>query len=96
MIGRDTANKLVAEMVGTSLLTYTIAVAAGSGASLAGVAIGSTLMTAIYAGGHISGAHYNPAVTLAIFIRGKIAMAETVAYMLAQILGGFLGGAGLR
>ena len=92
MFARDTYSKLLAEMIGTFLLTYTIAVAAGSGAFLAAVAIGSTLMTAIYAGGHISGAHYNPAVTLAIFIRGKIAVAEAVAYVLAQILGGFLGG----
>ena len=92
MFGRDTYNKLVSEMIGTALLTFTIAVAAGSGAALAGVAIGSTLMTAIYAGGHISGAHYNPAVTFAIFIRGKIAAAEAVAYVLAQFLGGFFGG----
>jgi glycerol uptake facilitator-like aquaporin len=70
------AVKCVSELIGTALLSFTIAVAAGLGAPLAGVGIGCTLMTAIYAGGHLSGAHYNPAVTLAILVRGKIAPKE--------------------
>jgi len=41
----------------------------------------------IYAGGHISGAHYNPAVTLAVLIRGRISVAEAIVYMIVQIIG---------
>jgi len=85
-------NKIVAETVGTALLAFTIATAAGNGSSLAPIAIGSTLMTAIYAGGHISGAHYNPAVTLAVFIRGKLSVVEAICYVLAQLVGAFFGG----
>jgi aquaporin Z len=44
-------------------------------------------MVMIYAGGHISGAHYNPAVTLAVLIRGKISVAEAIIYMIMQIIG---------
>jgi len=44
-------------------------------------------MVMIYAGGHISGAHYNPAVTLAVLIRGRINAADAIAYMIVQILG---------
>ena len=80
--------KLTTELLGTALLTFTIAVAAGQGAALAPFAIGSTLMCAIYAGGHISGANYNPAVTLAIFLRGKLGFFTTIGYMLAQLIGG--------
>ena len=63
--------------------------AAGAGA-LAPVAIGSVLMVMVYAGGHISGAHYNPAVTLAIMIRGKTTAGELAAYWAAQIAGAVL------
>ena len=86
------ASKLFAEFIGTGLLAFTIAVAAGQGTALAGVGIGATLMTAIYAGGHLSGAHYNPAVTLAILIRGKIKAVEAGAYVVAQICGALTGG----
>nr|MBA2305687.1 aquaporin [Acidobacteriota bacterium] len=62
----------------------------GAGA-LAPIAIGSVLMVLVYAGGHISGAHYNPAVTLAIFIRGKASASDLVGYWVAQFIGGALG-----
>jgi aquaporin Z len=44
-------------------------------------------MVMIFAGGHTSGAHYNPAVTLAVFLRGKCPAADVVPYMVAQVLG---------
>jgi len=53
------------------------------------VAIGSTLMVMVYAGGHVSGGHYNPAVTLAVWLRGRCATAEVPIYWLSQILGAF-------
>ena len=84
--------KLFAEFIGTALLAFTIAVAAGVGTGLAGVGIGGALMTAIYSGGHLSGAHYNPAVTLAILIRGKISAKDAALYMLSQCCGSVFGG----
>ncbi len=51
------------------------------------VAIGSTLMVLVYAGGHVSGGHYNPAVTLAVWLRGRCATADVPMYWISQILG---------
>src|SRR5207248_2533926 len=56
----------------------------GSGV-IAPLAIGAALMVMVFAGGHISGAHYNPAVTLAVLIRGKVKAADVVPYIVAQI-----------
>ena len=47
----------------------------------------------VYMGGHISGAHYNPAVTLGVLLRGKIAPGEAVAYMIVQLIAAFCGAA---
>jgi aquaporin Z len=51
------------------------------------LAIGSSLMIMVYMGGPISGGHYNPAVTLAVFMRGKLAAKEVVPYMVMQLIG---------
>ena len=75
------------EFIGTFFLVLVIGLSvvdAGAGA-LAPLAIGSVLMVMVYAGGHISGAHYNPAVTLAVWMRGKCASKDVVPYMAAQI-----------
>ncbi len=79
--------KLITEFIGTFFLILTIgmAVLGGSG-SMAPVAIGLALTVMVYAGGHISGAHFNPAVTLGILIRGKITVADAVPYMIVQVL----------
>ncbi len=61
--------KYVVEFIGTFFLVLTIGMVViepGAGA-LAPLAIGSALAVMVYAGGHISGGHYNPAVTLAVF-----------------------------
>jgi aquaporin Z len=60
------------------------------GTPLAPLAIGSVLMAMVYMGGHISGAHYNPAVSLAILIRGKMTARDLAPYVTAQILGAIL------
>ena len=82
-------NKYIVEFIGTFFLVLTIGCAVippGTG-PLAPLAIGSVLMVMIYAGGHISGAHYNPAVTLAVWIRGKCPTADLPGYILAQLAG---------
>lgn len=62
----------------------------------ASLAIGGVLMVMVYAGGHISGAHYNPAVTLAVLIRRRITAGDAAGYVIAQLLGGGLGAAAAR
>jgi aquaporin Z len=52
--------------------------------------MGLMIMVMIYAGAHISGAHYNPAVSVAIYLRGKLALGELPAYIVAQVIGGVL------
>lgn len=78
------AKPCLVEFIGTFFLTLTIGTAAGQGASLAPLAIGSTLVCAIYWGGHMSGANFNPAVSLAVCIRGKLTPVLCGCYMLAQ------------
>lgn len=74
------------EFIGTFFLVLTIALAVASGSDMAPIAIWVALMVMVYMGGHISWAHYNPAVTLGLLIRNKISMAESVAYWISQIL----------
>jgi len=81
--------KYVTEFIGTFFLVSTIGytvIAPGAG-DMAPLAIGATLMVMIFAGGHVSGAHYNPAVTLAVFLRGKCSAADVLPYWIAQIAG---------
>jgi len=82
-------NKYIAEFIGTFFLVLTIGCTViGAGAAvIAPLAIGAVLMVMVFAGGHISGAHYNPAVTLAILIRGKVKPGDAVPYIIAQIAG---------
>lgn len=83
-------NKLLTELIGTFFLVLTIGLVVSSGTPLAALAIGSALTVMIYMGGHISGAHYNPAVTLGVMMRGKIESAEAIKYMGAQVVGALL------
>ena len=85
--------KLIVEFLGTFFLVLTIGLTVlgadpdAPASALAPLAIGSALMVMVYAGGHVSGAHYNPAVTVAVFLRGKCLAAEVVPYWIAQVLG---------
>ena len=79
----------IMEMIGTYFLVLTIGLVViepGAGA-LAPLVIGSVLMVMVYAGGHISGAHYNPAVTLSILLRGKTSARDLASYWVSQIAG---------
>jgi aquaporin Z len=81
--------KYAAEFIGTFFLVFTVGstgIAAGPGV-IAPLAIGSVLMVMIYAGGHLSGAHYNPAVTVGVFLRGRCTAADVVPYWVAQLAG---------
>ncbi len=80
--------KYVTEFIGTFFLVFTIGCTViGSGAGpLAPIAIGSSLMVMIFAGGHISGGHYNPAVTLGVWMRGKCETKHVAPYMISQIV----------
>jgi aquaporin Z len=80
-------NKYLMEVIGTFFLVLTIGCTGLGNVALAPLAIGAVLMVMVYAGGHISGAHYNPAVTLGIFIRGKCPAADVIPYWIAQFVG---------
>jgi aquaporin Z len=88
---QDSARKYAVEFIGTFFLVFTVAAAVFGGSPLAPLAIGMILMVMIYAGGHISGGHYNPAVTLAALVRGRIDLRNSLGYWGAQLLGGAAG-----
>jgi aquaporin Z len=83
-------NRYIVEFIGTFFLVFTVGMVSidpGAG-DLAPLAIGSVLAVMIYAGGHISGGHYNPAVTLAVWLRGKASASGAVGYWAAQLAAG--------
>jgi aquaporin Z len=84
--------KYTVEFIGTFFLTFVVAVSVLSGSVFTPLAAGATLMVMIYAGGHISGGHFNPAVTLAVLVRGRIGTVDAVAYWIAQAVAGVIAG----
>lgn len=85
-------NKYIAEFIGTFFFILTIGctgIGAGSGV-IVPLAVGAVLMVMVYAGGHISGGHYNPAVTLGVLIRGRVKAVDVLPYMIAQVIAGLL------
>ncbi len=76
--------KLLIELIGTFFLTFTVALTANP------VAIGAILIAMTYMGGYISGAHYNPAVTLGVLLRRRITVKTALGYMLFQLIGAAL------
>ena len=76
-----------AEFIGTFFLVLTIGTTgiASSPGVIPPLAIGAVLMVMVYAGGHVSGAHYNPAVTLAVFMRGTMPVRDVLPYVVAQV-----------
>jgi aquaporin Z len=85
-------NKYVMEFIGTFFLVLTIgmSVIAGGSGVIPPLAIGSILMVMIFAGGHISGGHYNPAVTLGVWLRGRTETKDVVPYMMFQTAGALI------
>jgi aquaporin Z len=80
--------KYLVEFIGTFFLVATVGFAVRGGSTLAPLAIGAVLMVMIFAGGHVSGGHFNPAVSLAAFIRGRLSAADLIPYWLAQFAAG--------
>lgn len=84
--------KYLVEFIGSFFLVLAVGmnvIDPGSG-NLAPLAIGATLMIMVYAGGHVSGGHYNPAVTLAVWLRGRCPQADVLPYIGSQLLGGIV------
>lgn len=79
--------KYLTEFIGTFFLVLTICMTVLNGTPMAPLAIGASLVMMVYMGGHISGAHYNPAVSLAFLMRGRMPASDFVPYLLAQALG---------
>jgi len=88
--------KLVTEAIGTFFLVLTIGLTVLQGTPFAPLAIGTALMVMVYMGGHVSGAHYNPAVSLAMLIRRQLDGRQFGSYVAAQLIGAILAGLAVR
>jgi aquaporin Z len=77
----------VTEFIGIYFLVLTIGLTVLGGTPFAGLAIGASLMVMVFMGGHISGAHYNPAVSVACAMRKKLPWSEVPPYIAAQLAG---------
>jgi len=78
------ARKLTVEFIGTFFLMFTVGMATATAGAFAPLAIGSVLMVMVFAGAHISGGHYNPAVSTAVLLRGKLAGRDYLPYIVTQ------------
>lgn len=81
------------EFIGTFFLVLTIGLTVMEGTPFAPLAIGAVLMVMVYMGGHISGAHYNPAVSIALVMRGALPGSKLGPYVLSQLAGATLAAA---
>jgi aquaporin Z len=82
--------KYAVELIGTFFLVFTVGATVIAGSAFAPLAIGAVVMVMVYAGGHISGGHYNPAITLAALVRGRVELRDAVGYWVAQLVGGLI------
>ena len=83
--------KYLTEAIGAFFLVLTITLSVITGQQMAPLAIGGMLAVMVFMGGHISGGHYNPAVSLAAFLRGALSGSDLLPYMISQIIGATLG-----
>jgi aquaporin Z len=86
--------KYVYEFIGTFFLVATVGMVVigpnGAPPGFAPLAIGTVLAVMVFAGGHVSGGHYNPAVSLAVFLRGKLCSRDLAIYWVVQLIAGFI------
>jgi aquaporin Z len=90
------SQKYAVELIGSFFLVFTVGASALGGSTFTPLAAGAVLMVMIYAGGHISGGHYNPAVTLAVLARGRIGLPDAVGYWISQLAGGLIAAVAAR
>lgn len=86
--------KYIAEGVGTMLLTLIacgVAVTSGVNLVATSLAFGLVIVAAAYSIGNVSGCHINPAVSIALTVAGKMEVKECVKYVIAQVIGAFVG-----
>jgi aquaporin Z len=86
------ARKLAVEFIGTFFLMFTVGMAVATAGGFAPLAIGTTLMVMAFAGGHISGGHFNPAVSTAVLLRGKLPAGDWLAYVATQTVAAVIAG----
>jgi aquaporin Z len=94
----ELGRKLTVEFIGMFIFVFTVGMATnklGAGA-LAPLAIGAVLMVMVFAGGHVSGGHFNPAVSTAVLLRGRMLANEFVAYLVTQFAAAVLAGRVVR
>jgi aquaporin Z len=85
--------KYIYEFIGTFFLMLTVGMTVlnpGGIGPFAPLAIGSALAVMVFAGGHVSGGHYNPAVSLAVYLRDKLSLNDLWLYWISQVAGGVL------
>ncbi|MDC0160006.1 aquaporin family protein [Gemmatimonadales bacterium] len=82
--------KYITELIGTFFLVLTIGMSVTSNDPMGPLAIGFGLAALVYMGGHISGAHYNPAVTVGFLLTGGVPRKDVAPYMTAQVVGALL------
>lgn len=82
--------KYFMEFLGTFFLVFTVGctMVIGSSGVIPAIAIGAVLMIMVYAGGYVSGGHYNPAVSLAVAMKGDLLWRHLIPYWIVQVLGG--------
>jgi aquaporin Z len=83
----------ITEFIGTFFLVLTVGLTVLDGTTFAPLAIGCALMVMVYMGGHVSGGHYNPAVTLAVLLRGKMKSGDLLPYWISQLAGAIVASA---
>ncbi|MGB1657400.1 MAG: MIP/aquaporin family protein [Longimicrobiales bacterium] len=83
-------DRYITELVGTFFLVCTIGLSVNAGNAMAPIAIGLALTALVYMGGHVSGAHYNPAVTLGFLLAGGVDRRDVAPYVAAQVFGAWV------
>jgi aquaporin Z len=92
----DAARKYVVEGIGAFFLVFVVAMSGFTHSTFTPLAAGAALMVMVYAGGHISGGHFNPAVTMAVLWRRRIGLRTAVGYWIAQVGAGIIAGLAAR